>query len=116
MDYHHVTRDYHWQILINQENRWNTGDISCKIMTSMEYIIYVYIYIIHIHLLFSPIVGMMIQSDFLFFTGVETTNQMYIYTHVLSLYIHVCPVAGSSLRLDAMQDGNYRPGWVDNVR
>ena len=26
------------------------------------------------HILFSPIVGMMIQSDFIFFTGVETTS------------------------------------------
>ena len=32
------------------------------------------------HFLCSPIVGMMIQSDYIiFFRGVETTNQIYIY-------------------------------------
>jgi hypothetical protein len=89
MDYHHVTRDYHWQILINQENWWNTGDIPCKIMTSMEYIIYIYnyIYIRHIHLFFSPIVGMMIQSDFHIFSEGLKPPTRCTYTHMFDLYI-----------------------------
>ena len=46
----------------------------------MIWVIYIYILDILVgaleHVLFSPIVGMMIQSDFHIFQGVETTNQI----------------------------------------
>jgi hypothetical protein len=46
------------------------------------------------HFLCSPIVGMMIQSDYIiFFRGVETTNQIYIYIYVQFIHANTLKVS-----------------------